>query len=201
MSIVTIFSKINLVSVLCIIISACASIFLFFSFFMPWAENRDAQTNVGICDAIFPPLFDYLLETSCKKGEDGKKAINKWSEPIFMAANYITSALLFATFIIIFLSIMYDITQIFRKSCHCCHFPIQLRHLNVIAFIICFIALNFFIFLFFFDAEQLNKASSGSLIEVGYGFWFAFVASLLLLISGFVDVAFSSPPKQKKAFL
>ena len=201
MGIIQTISKFNLVAIICMMISILTAGLIILSMFLPWAENRESLNSVGICNAIFPPLFDKLLQKSCTNPVNGEIPTNKWTDSLFKGTDYVVSALLFVTLIMIFFSIIYDFTQLFRKTWSFCNLPLQFRYLNVISFIILFGALHLYILLFFFDAQKMNQASGGSLIEVGSGFWTSFIASLFLLLSGFIDVVFSSPSRQRKGFL
>ena len=98
-------SKFNLVAVICMITSIVCAGLIVLSMFLPWAENRESATSMGTCNAIFPPLFDHLIEPSCQKtiNSDGKeeKVTNKWTDSLYQGTNYVVSALLFVTLIII----------------------------------------------------------------------------------------------------
>ncbi|EKE41615.1 hypothetical protein ENUP19_0083G0058 [Entamoeba nuttalli] len=194
MGLFSVITRYNLVALLCACFSIVAFVLNTLSFFLPWVENKDYLKEEAMCNSIFPPLNGISLQHSCVK-------THVWDDTVFQVANYTTSVLLFITLIITIISILFDCSQMNKRKCICFVLPQNLKYLSILSFFINFVSLNIFMFIFFKDTQKLTEATSGSLVEVSWGFWCSFFSSLILLLAGFINVSFSSPPIQKRVFI
>ncbi|KAL7719030.1 Transmembrane protein [Entamoeba marina] len=189
-------TRYNLVALVCALLSVSSICFLIISFFLPWVENKDfMKGDDTYCNSIFPPLQGLSMKKDCQI------ATSVWDSSPFVIANYLTSCLLFISIFIIFTSIFFSLSQLFHRKCCCITVPLRLKYLSIASSAMVFSAMNLFIFVFFSNKTKLDHVVNGSLIEVSWGFWACFFSMLLLLVSGFLTVSFSSPPRQKKMFL